>query len=54
MKTEADIRSKINDFEKQKNQLADVSRIEGAKVADIATAIVFIEKQISLLKWVLS
>ncbi len=48
------IEQKIAEFEKQKDQLAELSRIEGMDVIEMAHSIVFVDRQISLLKWVLT
>lgn len=56
MKTPKEIKKKINHFEQQKESMAQISRLENAKedFEVITQGIVFLDKQISLLKWVLN
>ena len=56
MKTTKEIEEKIKHFEQQKESLAKVSSLENAKehFEVITQGIVLLDKQISLLKWVLN
>lgn len=55
MRTKEEIKQRIAEFEKQKTSMAQVSRLEPAKgdFNKIADGIMFLDRQIGLLNWVL-
>jgi hypothetical protein len=48
------IEEKIAEFERQKESMAQVSQIKGSNINESINAILFLDKQIALLKWVLT
>lgn len=54
MRTVQEIKEKIDYLEKQKEQLAGISRVQGVDLSIMIEAVTLIDKQIDLLKWVLN
>lgn len=56
MKSPEEIERKIKEFELQKQQISMVSQIKGTEkeFETLVGSMMFLEKQISLLKWILS
>lgn len=55
MRTKEEIKAKIKEFENQKQQISDVSKIEGMQdqIVILIESIKFLDKNIDLLRWVL-
>lgn len=55
MRTKEEIKAKIKEFENQKQQVSDVSKIEGMQdqIIILIESIKFLDKNIELLRWVL-
>jgi len=55
MRTKEEIKAKIKEFENQKQQISDVSKIEGMQdqIIILIESIKFLDKNIELLRWVL-
>lgn len=56
MRTKKEIKTKIKEFENQKEQMANVSHIQGMaeQFPILIESIKFLDKNIDLLKWVLA
>ena len=56
MKSREEIKAKIKEFENQKQQITDVSKIEGMQdqIIILIESIKFLDKNIDILKWVIS
>lgn len=56
MKSKEEIQAKIKEFELQKEQITDVSKLEGVQdqFCILIESIKFLDKNIYLLKWVIS
>lgn len=56
MKTKEEIKAKIKEFENQKQQISDVSKIEGMQdqIVVLIESIKFLDKNIELLRWVIA
>ncbi len=55
MRTKAEIEAKIKELENQKKSVVELSQIKGAVIfSDVVTIVMLLEKQIILLKWILS
>jgi len=55
MRTKEEIKDKIKEFENQKQQISDVSKIEGMQdqILILIESIKFLDKNIELLRWVI-
>lgn len=56
MRTKEEIKAKIKEFENQKQQISDVSKIEGMQdqIVVLIESVKFLDKNIELLRWVIA